>query len=105
MFQWKYVHDVSGNVISIDFGIGDTPMAYGSGDRVSKVLDADVSYDANGRQTSRFNTTFVYNDFSQLVEARNADDVAKFYYDANGRVSIVKSEKNTGTNSIKTFMA
>ena len=92
-FQWKHQHDISGNVINVDFGIGNSRKDFEFGDRIASIAQNVVRYDMNGRQNARHNLTFIYNDFSQLVQIKNGDSVStKFYYDGQGRICLhVKS--------------
>ena len=88
-FQWKHQHDKSGNVINVDFGIGNSRKDFEFGDRVANIAGNKIRYDENGRQIARHNLTFVYNDFSQLVQIKNGDTVAtKFYYDGQSRICL-----------------
>ena len=100
IFQWKHEYDVDGNPVNIDFGIGETSRRFESGDRVAEILGAKVSYDGSGRQTGRHNVTFVYNDFSQLVEVRRHDaTLTTFHYDADGRLALKISVDGSDTET------
>ena len=84
-------------MINVDFGIGNSQKEFEFGDRVSNIAGNDVHYDTNGRQIGRHNLTFVYDDFSQLVEIKSTDagSLSKFYYDSAGRICLQICERNS----------
>ena len=95
-FQWKHQYDKSGNVINVDFGIGNSRKDFEFGDRIASIAQNVVRYDMNGRQNARHNLTFIYNDFSQLVQIKNGDSVStKFYYDGQSRLCLHVCVKNS----------
>jgi hypothetical protein len=77
-------------VVNVDFGIGNSQKDFEFGDRVSRIVDNKISYDKNGRQIGRHNLTFVYDDFSQLVEVKSHENIvlSTFRYDGDGRVVV-----------------
>ncbi len=77
-------------MVNVDFGIGNSQKDIEFGDRVSKIVENKISYDKNGRQIGRHNLTFVYDDFSQLVEVKSHENIvlSTFRYDGDGRVVV-----------------
>jgi len=89
LFQWHHKYDTSGNLINADYGTGNTSREYEFGERVANIDGLFVSYDKDGRQVKRHNLSFLYNDFSKLVEVKESGkSTLSFYYDDLQRLMV-----------------
>lgn len=85
ILRWTYGHDADGNVVSFDFGLGNTSLEHGPGGRVVSLGSFNnLTYDVNGRCKSRQNLTFDYDPFGRLQRISTLDKTlvsSFFYYD------------------------
>ena len=104
--NWRYNHDVNGNIKKVDFDRGSLSFKIEAGERIKEVEGRkSITYSNTGALLERDGTTFVYNCNNQLVKIIcNTCEVSlrkEILYDTIGRpVLIVNHQQNSDVQMI-----